>query len=96
MRRNEDFILRSVGDMTVIIPVGPAVRRFPGMISVNETGGFLWERLEREQTLRDLARALEAEYQVTYSDAEADAAAFLDRLRAAGALIETQTGDEGL
>ena len=93
---NEDFSLRSVGDMTVIIPVGPAVRRFPGMISVNETGGFLWERLEREQTLRDLARALEAEYQVTYSDAEADAAAFLDQLRAAGALIETQTGDEGL
>ena len=42
------------------------------------------------------AQALEAEYQVTYSDAESDAAAFLDQLRAAGALIETQTGDEGL
>ena len=49
MRRNENFILRRVADMSVIVPLGAAAEAFPGMISVNETGAFLWDLLEQEQ-----------------------------------------------
>lgn len=52
MRRNENFILRRVADMSVIVPLGAAAEAFPGMISVNETGAFLWDLLEQEQTLQ--------------------------------------------
>ena len=79
MRRNENFILRRVADMSVIVPLGAAAEAFPGMISVNETGAFLWDLLEQEQTLQSLGDALCAV-------AEADAAAFLDKLRPVGAV----------
>ena len=85
MRRNENFILRRVADMSVIVPLGAAAEAFPGMISVNETGAFLWDLLEQEQTLQSLGDALCAVYSVEREQAEADAAAFLDKLRPVGA-----------
>ena len=86
MRRNENFILRQVADMTVIVPVGAATEQFPGMISVNETGAFLWELLDKEQTLQSLGEALAQTYQVERKQAEADVKAFLEKLKPAGAV----------
>lgn len=86
MHRNEEFLLRRAAGLTVIVPVGRAAADFPGMISVNETGEFLWELLEREQTLDALISAMTASYQVESSQAEADIRAFLSRLAQAGAV----------
>ena len=86
MRRNENFSLRQVADMTVIVPVGAATQQFPGMISVNETGAFLWELLEKEQTLQSLGEVLAQTYQVERKQAEADVNAFLEKLKPAGAV----------
>lgn len=88
MRRNENFILRRTADLMVILPVGEASVHFPGMISVNETGVFVWEALEKEHTLQSLAQELTGEYEVELSRAEQDVAAFLEQLRRAGALVE--------
>lgn len=86
MYRNEEFLLRRAAGLTVIVPVGKAAVDFPGMISVNETGEFLWDLLEREQTLAALVSALTSAYQVESEQAEADVRAFLDRLAQAGAV----------
>lgn len=88
MRRNEGFILRQTADLTIILPVGEASVRFPGMISVNETGAFLWSVLETEHTLQSLTDALLQSYEVEREQAEVDIRAFLDKLRCAGALLE--------
>lgn len=88
MRRNENFILRQTADLMVILPVGEASVRFPGMISVNETGAFLWEELEHEHTADTLAEGLTREYEVELPTARRDTDAFLEKLRKAGALIE--------
>ena len=54
MRRNENFILRQVADMTVIVPVGAAPEQFPGMISVAQT-----YQVERKQAEADVKAFLE-------------------------------------
>ena len=86
MHRNEEFLLRRAAGLTVIVPVGRAAVAFPGMICVNSTGEFLWDLMEKEQTLEGLTAALTAEYQVDSARAEADVRAFLDRLAQAGAV----------
>ena len=88
MRRNDGFILRKAADLTVIVPVGREAVRFPGMLSVNETGRFLWELLKEEQTQQTLARALTDAFQVEGRQAEQDVHDFLEKLRAAGAVLE--------
>ena len=91
MRRNDGFILRKAADLTVIVPVGREAVRFPGMLSVNETGRFLWELLQEEQTQQTLARALTDAFQVEGRQAEQDVHDFLEKLRAAGAVLEGAT-----
>lgn len=86
MYRNEEFLLRRAAGLTVIVPVGRAAENFPGMISVNETGAFLWQLLECEQTEESLAAALTEEYQVTQETALGDVRSFVEKLERAGAL----------
>ena len=86
MHRSEEFLLREAAGLTVIVPVGPAAVRFPGMISVNATGEFLWNALAAEQTLDSLVDALTAEYAVEREQAQRDVRTFLDTLTRAGAL----------
>ena len=88
MRRNPDYILRRAAGTDLIVPVGRAAAEFPGMITVNGTGRFLWELLETEQTADSLTDALCGTYDVARDRAAADVEDFLRRLRLAGALLE--------
>lgn len=87
MKRSPDYLLRRTADSIVIVPVGRAASAFPGMITVNETGAFLWDLLAEDQTEQTLTAALLAHYDVPEPTASADVAAFLKKLHQAGAVI---------
>ena len=86
MKRNSNFLLRQVAGSRVLVPVGAATKRFPGMIRVNDTGCYLWELLEKEQTRETLTEALVAHYEVTREQASRDVDAFVDKLIPTGAV----------
>ena len=86
MKQNPDFILRTVADTLVLVPVGEATDRFPGMLRMNTTGVFLWEQLAIEQTPESLAEALLEKYEVTAEKAREDVHHFLKTLTAVGAV----------
>jgi len=88
MKRSADFLLREVAGTQVLVPVGPAAEGFYGMVTLNGTGVFLWELLDREQTLQSLTEALMAEYAVDQALAQKDVEAFVGKLRATGAIVE--------
>lgn len=87
MKRSTDFLLRDVAGTLVIVPVGAAVSVFPGMITLNATGAYLWELLETEQSVETLTDALVARYEVDGEKARADVEAFLTKLKPTGALV---------
>lgn len=87
MKRSADFLLRDVAGALVIVPVGAAVSGFPGMITLNASGAYIWELLEQEQTVESLVDALTARYEVSEDQARSDVEAFVDRLRSTGAII---------
>ena len=87
MKRSADFLLRDVAGTLVIVPVGAAVSAFPGMITLNATGAYIWELLETDQTVQSITDALVTRYEVTSQQAKADVEGFLAKLQSAGALI---------
>ena len=88
MIRNPQFIMRSVVDKQLIVPVGEAAAAFHGMLSVNTTGACIWELLETEQTEVSLADALAERYEVSVEIALSDVRHFLTKLRKVGAILE--------
>ena len=87
MKRSADFLLRDVAGTLVIVPVGAAVSGFPGMMTLNATGAYIWELLETEQTVQSLVDALVERYEVQPDTARTDVEAFLEKLRPTGAIV---------
>ena len=80
MKLKDGFILRTVAGETVVLPAG-GVTNFDMMITLNETGKFLWERLTNEVEEADLVKAVLEEYDVSEERAAQSVAAFVARLK---------------
>ncbi len=63
MRIREGFILKEIADTFVVVPVGDNMVDFSLMITINETGAFLWNCLKEDKTRDELADALMNEYE---------------------------------
>ena len=80
MKLKDGFILRTVAGETVVLPAA-GVTDFDMMITLNETGKVLWERLEVGAEEADLVKDLLAEYDVTEEIAAKSVAAFVAKLK---------------
>ncbi len=87
MKIKEGFVLREICGEYVVVAVGRQTLDFEGLITLNETGAFLWKHLQEECAVEELCAALTAEYAVDAATAAADVAAFADKLREAELLI---------
>ena len=79
MKLKEGFLLRNVAGQTVVLPTGDELD-LNMMITLNETGTFLWERLQDETSEDALVNALLGEYDVDEATARNAVAAFVKKL----------------
>lgn len=80
MKLKDGFLLREVAGETVVIPTGDTMD-LNMMITLNETGKFLWQRLETGAEEGELVAALLSEYDVDAATAKAHVAAFVGKLK---------------
>ncbi|MBO5060206.1 MAG: PqqD family protein [Clostridia bacterium] len=87
MKIKDGFILRKVAGNYIVIGVGQEAVDFNGMITINETGAFLWEVLSKGATKEEMLSALLAEYDVDEETAKKDITEFLIKLNDGKLLI---------
>ena len=80
MKLKEGFLLREIAGDTVVIPTGETVD-LNMMITLNDTGSFLWQKLEEETDEAGLVKALLAEYDVDELTAQTHVASFVRKLK---------------
>ena len=85
MKLKDGFILREVAGQTVVLSTGMELD-LNTMITLNETGRFLWERLQSETDEAALVAALLGEYDVDTETAARSVARFVGKLRENGLL----------
>lgn len=88
MKLKFEFVARNVADKTVAIAVGSNENGFDGMLTLNDSGAFIFERLKEETDMETLIREFLNEYDATREQAEATITRFLEKLRAAGLVEE--------
>ena len=74
MKIKEGFVLRTIAGSNIVVPVGAASIDFNGMITLNDSGAFLWKELEQDCDIDDLTAALLREYDVDEATARTCAA----------------------
>ena len=75
------FFVCEIAGETIAIPSGQAAHRISGLVAFNDTGKFLFELLQTEQTEESLVSALMDTYDVDFTTAQADVSEFLTLLQ---------------
>ena len=88
MKIKDNFMLRKVADCFVVVPIGPAVAQFNGMINLNEAGAFLWQLFESDSTVDQVVNAMLEQYDVDEITAKNDVEKFVSQLREASLIEE--------
>lgn len=79
MKLKDGFLMRKVAGQTVVLPGGDDLD-LNMMITLNDTGAFLWERLTEETNEDALVQALLGEYDVDAETARKAVVAFVEKL----------------
>lgn len=87
MHIKEGYILREVADSFIVLQVGGEFD-LKRLITLNETGAFLWKLLEQGATREELINKTEEEYDATRERIESDVDFLLSKMRNAGLLEE--------
>lgn len=88
LKVSDQFILRTIADENLLIPVGEAAIHVKGLISLSESGALLYDKLKGGCSREDLIAALTAEYEVSEDEAARDTDAFLNQMRQLNMLVE--------
>ncbi len=87
MKLKSGFVLREMAGEITVLPAGD-LENYDKVVTLNETGAFLWQKLEEETREEDLLAALLSEYNVDRKTAEQHLALYLQKLRDNGLLAE--------
>ena len=87
MKIKNGLLLRQVAGRNVVLPETETLD-LNIMITLNDTGAFLWEKLQNETTTENLIGALLAEYDVDENRARHAVETFLTELKDNGFLAE--------
>jgi hypothetical protein len=82
------FVLRKIGAQYMAVPFGAMTREVKGMVSLTESGYFLWQAIENgADSVEALADLLTAEYEVERETAVQDINEFVAYLAQQGVLV---------
>ncbi len=87
MKAADGFTLKSIADTFVLVPLGSNVVSFRSIVSLSESGAFLWKQLETEKTEDELVAALTKEYDIDEQTARADIQEFVANMKKANLIV---------
>ena len=88
MKLNPEFVIQTVADSTVLVPVGNAAAKFHGILQLNSTAAFIVKCLKDDTNEDKIKDALNQQYEGTEEEFVQSIRTILSKLRECGALIE--------
>ena len=89
MKVKDGFLVKQILDDYMVVPTGDNIVDFSVVVSLNESGAFLWEQLKTDKKEAELVGALMDTYApLEQPVAEKDVAEFINLLKTHGFLEE--------
>lgn len=80
MKIKDGFAKREIAGSFIVVPVGKQSSEFNGMITLNESGAFLWDCFQQDISIDKAVELLTAEYDVERDRAHSDIERFIKLL----------------
>ena len=88
MKVKNGYLVREIADCHIIVPIGERVIEFKGIMTLNDTGSFIWKCLTDDISYSELLSSILDEYEIDEATAKADLDEFLNVARESGVLEE--------
>ncbi len=86
MQIKDNYVLTKVVDSYIAVPVGSGNVDLNTIISLNETGAFIWNLMKEDIEKEAVIEAMLNEYDVNREQAEADVDKFISQIKEADLL----------
>lgn len=88
MKVKKGYLVREIAGCNIVVPVGERVIDFKGIMTLNDTGSFIWKCLSDDISYDQLLSSILDEYEIDEITAKADLDEFVDKARESGVLEE--------
>lgn len=85
MKIKDGFVLREAAGSFVVMNIGGELS-FNGMITLNETGAFIWRAIESGDDVETIAKKIVEKYGIDLETAMSDTQSFVDKMNGANVL----------
>ena len=88
MKVKTGYLVREIADCHIVVPIGERVIEFKGIMTLNDTGNFIWKCLSEDRSFDQLLQSILDEYEIDEATAKGDLNEFLKVARESGVLEE--------
>ena len=85
---DREFVTRRIAEETIIVPVVSGVGDLDAIFTLNTVGARIWGLVETPMAVDAIVAHVVAEFDVTREEAGRDVAEVLDKLAAAGLIVD--------
>ena len=80
MRQSPNIVSRNIAGEVILVPIARSADELESIYTLNETASTIWDALDGQRNLADLAGLIVAEYDVTDDVAFADLVELIEQL----------------
>lgn len=88
MKLKYNFLINEIAGNFVAVPVGDAMTEFNGMIKLNDTAAFIFEKLQNDISLDELVEVTATKYGCPSEEARENVVAIIEGLKAKNLLVD--------
>jgi hypothetical protein len=77
LTRSASIVSRKTDDEYVLVPVTENIADMNSVFTLNETGSYIWEKIDGTRTAADIINDLISEYDIDRETAEKDVSGFV-------------------
>ena len=78
--RNDNVVSRKIVDELILVPIRKSVAEMETLYTLNEVGARVYELIDGERALGEIAEVIVNEFEVTPERAQSDVREFIDQL----------------
>jgi hypothetical protein len=78
--QSASIVTRKTGNEYVLVPITDNIADMNSVYTLNETGAFIWEKIDGKRDLNEIIAALINEYDIDRKSAESDVFSFIENM----------------
>jgi hypothetical protein len=80
LSQSQSIVTRKTGNEYVLVPITNNIADMNSVYTLNETGAFIWERIDGKKNVEQIISALTEEYDIGFDSAKEDVFLFIENM----------------